>query len=351
MIQQASNTIVAVVDERGRRACADLRARFTVQYLDIETAGPDGLDPEHVVVVDVDLSKPANVRRLRSMLSGRSDGFHAFAVNYGRKVEMVHANIVGASHLIRRPVDPDELSWRLAEYVSRGARGGDDAVPSIANAARTLGDMFSAVLTGDRLDEGAIASASDGIVEAMGDLGFPNFIDAVRRHHEGTFQHCLIVTGVATAFAKGTAMSQGDTALLTTMGLLHDIGKASIPVEILDKPGKLSPEERLTVQSHPALGHDYLVTQGSTPPDVLFAVRHHHELLDGSGYPDGLSDTAIGDLTRIMTICDIYGALIERRAYKPPMAPQAAFAVLEKMAAEGKLEVPLVRALGPSVLR
>jgi HD-GYP domain-containing protein (c-di-GMP phosphodiesterase class II) len=83
--------------------------------------------------------------------------------------------------------------------------------------------------------------------------------------------------------------------------------------------------------------------------DVLHAVRGHHEYLDGSGYPDGLGGSEIGDLTRILTICDVYGAMIERRAYKPPEPVAGAIAVLDQMAEEGKVELPLVRAFHHTV--
>jgi HD-GYP domain-containing protein (c-di-GMP phosphodiesterase class II) len=83
------------------------------------------------------------------------------------------------------------------------------------------------------------------------------------------------------------------------------------------------------------------------PPQslTLKAIRHHHEYLDGSGYPDGLTANQIGDLTRIMTVCDVYGALVERRAYKAPKTPDAALDILIGMAKDGKVELDLVRAL------
>jgi HD-GYP domain-containing protein (c-di-GMP phosphodiesterase class II) len=79
--------------------------------------------------------------------------------------------------------------------------------------------------------------------------------------------------------------------------------------------------------------------------ETLDAIRHHHEYLDGSGYPDGLAAQQIGDLTRIMTVCDIYGALVERRAYKAAKSPEAALDILTNMAKDGKVEGDLVRAL------
>lgn len=102
------------------------------------------------------------------------------------------------------------------------------------------------------------------------------------------------------------------------------------------------------MRRHPQIGYDMLVAQGGFSPALLAAVLSHHEMLDGSGYPQGLRADAISDPVRIVTICDVYAALIERRSYKPPMAPAEAFAALVGMG--GKLDVDLLRAFGGVVL-
>lgn len=89
--------------------------------------------------------------------------------------------------------------------------------------------------------------------------------------------------------------------------------------------------------------------QANVSEQVLDAVLHHHEFLDGSGYPHGLRGAQIKDLTRILTVCDIYAALVEERPYKVPMPPAAALQTLNDMAEEGKVEGALVHALGRCV--
>ena len=103
------------------------------------------------------------------------------------------------------------------------------------------------------------------------------------------------------------------------------------------------------MRGHPVIGYKMLVKQGGLRPEVLAAVRSHHEYLDGSGYPDGLKDAEIGDIVRMITICDIYAALIERRSYKPPMAPDQAYGMLVLMGT--KLDAALVRAFEAVVLK
>jgi HD-GYP domain-containing protein (c-di-GMP phosphodiesterase class II) len=122
--------------------------------------------------------------------------------------------------------------------------------------------------------------------------------------------------------------------------MFHDIGKARIPLAILDKPGRLDPGERAMIETHPAAGYDFLKGHDRISPEILDAVRHHHEFLDGSGYPDALCAESIGDIVRILTISDIFAALIEHRHYKPTMPRADAYNILSGMS--GKLEKALV---------
>ena len=107
-------------------------------------------------------------------------------------------------------------------------------------------------------------------------------------HHTDSYRHCLFVTGFAVAFAQHLGMREDDQRRLARAALLHDVGKAFVPVAILDKPGKLTDEEMNVMRKHPRLGYDALAAQGGFPPEMLDVVLHHHEFLDGTGYPNGL---------------------------------------------------------------
>lgn len=104
-----------------------------------------------------------------------------------------------------------------------------------------------------------------------------------------------------------------------------------VPPVLLNKPGRLTEEEMQLVHSHAEFGYRMLVAQGSFSADILDVVRHHHEKLDGSGYPEGLSGRAIRNVVRMVTICDIYGALIEPRAYRPSLSPPEALQIMAGM--------------------
>jgi HD-GYP domain-containing protein (c-di-GMP phosphodiesterase class II) len=131
--------------------------------------------------------------------------------------------------------------------------------------------------------------------------------------------------------------------------MFHDIGKAIIPLAILDKQGRLDPRERAVIETHPAAGYDVLNGTSGISPEVLDAVRHYHEYLDGSGYPDALCAENIADIVRMLTISDIFAALIEERRYKPRMPREQAYEIICGM--QGKLELPLVNAFRDVALK
>jgi HD-GYP domain-containing protein (c-di-GMP phosphodiesterase class II) len=143
-------------------------------------------------------------------------------------------------------------------------------------------------------------------------------------------------------------LARNDVVHIAVASTLHDVGKAKVPLEILDKPGALTPQEFASIKLHPGFGRDMAVASGGFDDAVVDAILHHHEYLDGTGYPDGLSQSQIGDLTRIITIVDIFAALIEERVYRAAMPFEKAFAILEGM--DTKLDRPLVKAFRPVAL-
>ena len=130
-------------------------------------------------------------------------------------------------------------------------------------------------------------------------------------------------------------MREEDQRRLTRAALLHDVGKAFVPVAILDKQGKLTDEEVAEIRQHPRRGYEALSAQGGFPPEMLDVVLHHHEMLDGSGYPNGLTASQISDIVRLTTIVDIYTALVEKRAYRLPFTHSRAFSIMAS--ASGRL--------------
>jgi len=112
-------------------------------------------------------------------------------------------------------------------------------------------------------------------------------------------------------------------------GLVHDIGKMGISLPILNKPGKLTPEEYLVIQQHPVMGVEILSRIGNFD-NVLPAVRHHHERYDGKGYPDRIQGEQIPLLSRMLALCDTYDAMTTKRCYRPSTTTQQALTEIQQ---------------------
>lgn len=263
----------------------------------------------------------------------------------------VQADALGAtSHLPQAGAIAALRRLRSVLSVPRNAKPiAGAAGPSIGHAERAIANVFGGLLDGAPLGLNEVTVAGREVLQGVDDAGGAEWLAAVKGHHEGTFQHCLLVAGVAAIYARGSGLSSGQATALMNAAILHDIGKAAVPLELLDKPGKLTDEEFEVIKRHPGYAHHYLVQRSSTPAIVLDAVRHHHEALDGSGYPDGLKGSAISPLARILTVCDIYAALIERRAYKEEKSPEQAISVLIDLALRSKVDYVMVRNLAAAV--
>jgi cyclic di-GMP phosphodiesterase len=130
--------------------------------------------------------------------------------------------------------------------------------------------------------------------------------------------------------------------------LFHDLGKIVIPDHILRKPGRLTDEERRTVEQHPVVGHE-LLSPMRTMLKTLPVVYHHHERLDGSGYPDGISGSAIPMIVRIVTVADVFDALTNDRSYREALKVETAFEVLNEGVHKGFWDRDVVEELRGSV--
>jgi putative nucleotidyltransferase with HDIG domain len=145
---------------------------------------------------------------------------------------------------------------------------------------------------------------------------------------EISFQHSIAVCALVGLFARHLKLDDKLVRLLCVGGLLHDVGKVRIPTAILTKNGMLTAEEIAIMHTHPRKGYE-LLARGNGLPDLVGKVcLHHHERLDGSGYPAGLKGDEIGAAARIVAICDVFDALTSVRPYKRGFTPKTAAALM-----------------------
>jgi len=143
-----------------------------------------------------------------------------------------------------------------------------------------------------------------------------------------TYMHSVAVCAMMIALAKRLGFDEAQTRSAGLSGLLHDLGKALTPTEVLNKPGKLTDEEFVIIKSHPLEGHQLLVASNKVDPMVMDVVLHHHEKMDGSGYPDRLKGKQISLWSRMGAVCDVYDAITSNRPYRVGWDPAEA---LKKM--------------------
>lgn len=306
----------------------------------VSVAGYDAL------VAAVDIRRPEIIVALKEM----SQEFarvpkRVFLLDRRSRLSEVQSYALGATFVLTTPVNRARLRMELFGDQTAGPSQSDrisDGVQMAAKAAEYVTSMFRSVMRGGAIDVQEAARTANGITARVAEEGLSKWLQTVREHHHGTYQHCLLVNGIAADFGLSLGLGAQDLERLCLAAMLHDVGKAGIPLAVLDKPERLNEDERRLIETHPALGHQALRTNPGISDEVLDAVLHHHEYLDGSGYPDGLMGESIPDLTRILTISDIFAALVEHRTYKPVMRREEAFAILQSM--RGKLEKPLVSA-------
>jgi putative nucleotidyltransferase with HDIG domain len=303
------------------------------------------------IIADVDLKNTTNIERLRRLLHQPlvlAIPILALLRENSHQVR-VQAAALGASAVFPADASPSEISAKLTAMVEMSI-GRSKAnlqfgpAQNIAQARFHLSAVFCAAARSEALKSAVVNEATTYVIAAIAEGGIREWLDMVWTYDDATYQHCMLVTGLAGAFAGALRFSETDQKHLVRGALLHDVGKAKIPLSILNKPDVLTSEERKIMCSHAQIGYELLRRQDDYPAELLEVVLSHHELLDGSGYPDGLVGPQINDLVRLVTICDIYAALIERRPYRQPMSPAQAFKILDDM--EGKLEGALVRAFG-----
>jgi putative nucleotidyltransferase with HDIG domain len=334
--------------DRSRDLAHRLGGHYACQMIGLYEQPTTGA-PVAAVITDVSFRHATDIERLRHLLS-QPRALAAPIVALLRDnshLERVQAVAVGATYLICADESVSDI-WAALAPIIRSKIPSVVAVTSltpaqnIEQARLQFGTIFNAAERGEGISRIHVDNAAASAMAAIAEGGIRQWLDVVWTYDEATYQHCLLVTGLAAEFAASLQFARNDQENVTRAALLHDLGKAKIPLAILNKSGALTGEEIAIMRTHAKIGYELLRGQGEYEPETLEVVLRHHELLDGSGYPDGLAGPQINDLVRLVTICDVYAALIESRSYKKAMEPASAFKILKEM--EGKLEGALVRA-------
>jgi len=167
---------------------------------------------------------------------------------------------------------------------------------------------------------------------------------AIADVHPPTAEHSIRVRIYATSIGLTWGLSGRELTNLAIAAEIHDIGKLYVPIAILDKPGPLTDKEWAVIKKHPGWGAELLEGVFPGQPEIAFCVGHHHERLDGSGYPGKLREHQLPVLCRILAVADAYASLTEDRSYRAAFGSRDAMGVL-RYVEEGKYDKNVLDAL------
>lgn len=191
----------------------------------------------------------------------------------------------------------------------------------------------------NNVDSGELAGASDVIATDLMDAIEQNDamaldISALKTSDEYTFKHSVDVATISMVIAKKYGMNEKQIHAIGIAGLLHDVGKSKIPNEVLNKAGKLTDEEFAIMREHPVLGYRILMDKRDISEEIAQGVLQHHEKINGKGYPLGLKGEQISPYAKIISVADIYDALVTERPYKKPMTQRDAVEMIMALTEE-----------------
>jgi putative two-component system response regulator len=308
-----------------------------------------------VLVVD---DRPKNIDLLRRALElkgyqvcGAEDGVSALAAMEAERPDIVLLDVLmpgmdGFEVCRRIKGNPDTRLTPVVLVTGLGERedrikgieaGADDFLtkpPVLAELAARVGSLVRLKRYTDELES----------VESMV-VSLAMTIEARDAYTEG---HCERLARYATALGEQLSLPEEDLAALYRGGYLHDVGKVAVPDAVLLKDGPLTDEERTVMQRHPVVG-DHLCSALRSLQHVRPIIRHHHERLDGSGYPDGLAGDAIPLAAQIISVVDIFDAVTTPRPYRRTLTPGEASDQLATEARIGLLRRELVDEFGAMV--
>jgi len=312
-----------------------LRLWFRVAVIPLEETDALEPSPRCIFVIAVNLEKKGTLHSVRRMLETH-DRPSIFVFATFNSASMSKAKALRAKECFIWPLKTAdfiiavrnalagqvEKSWNLLDRAQAAA---------LESCATTMRTCFSQCRNGQDLPLDAVRDTTEKIAAAAGETHLETWLGSIEHYHDYTFTHCMFVCFTIVAFGEAIGIKNGDLSHLTLGALLHDIGKSRIPVAILDKPTKLNADEWGTMAQHPDFSRQILTAEQSIDKHAIDMAVHHHEKLDGTGYPDGLKGAEISDLVRLTALADVYSALVDKRSYKPGLPPQKALEIMASM--------------------
>lgn len=205
------------------------------------------------------------------------------------------------------------------------------AVSVMRQGRQAVDDLFEKARLGRALDAERCLPVVESVTESVDRNPHALFTLArLRKRHEYTFMHSVSVCALMVALGREMGLDEQTCREAGLAGMLHDIGKAVLPEALLDKPSRLTSEEFSVIRTHPQRGWEMLQEDRLTSEIALDVSLHHHERIDGAGYPHNLSGDKISLFARMAAVCDVYDAITTHRSYKTRWDPAESIARMQQ---------------------
>ena len=219
-----------------------------------------------------------------------------------------------------------------------------------AKARGAMKAMFQDVRMGKAIDAEHCLPLVDDITQSVQrNPGAIVSLARLKTRDDYTYMHSVAVCALMVALSQQLKLSAEDTREAGLAGLLHDLGKSAMPTEVLNKPGKLTADEFAIMKGHPEAGHRMLMDGQGVGPIPMDVCLHHHEKINGLGYPHGLKGDEISLFAKMGAICDVYDAITSNRPYKSGWDPAESILRLAQWGKEGHFDDRILQAFIRSI--
>jgi len=266
---------------------------------------------------DPDMLKKLAASAVREVIIDISKGLDVAVAETPQKA-VVPAAPTSATIIPASPVNKPKLDTQPVSADKERER----ARKIIKDSKLAVTTMFNEVRMGNALSaENAMPLVEEITASIARNGGALISLARLKNKDDYSYMHSVAVCALMVALAQELKLSEDDVRHAGLAGLLHDIGKTAISLEVLNKPGKLTDEEFAHVKEHPAAGHAILLQAEGIQKVALDVCLHHHEKIDGSGYPKGLKSDEISLFAKMGAVCDVYDAVTSNRPYKDGWEP------------------------------
>ena len=242
---------------------------------------------------------------------------------------------LGAMAVLIRPYRRSALLKAVGGVMNRIVEGKWENLPEhqrvgLQNTMALFNGVTDFIARGEAVSYPQMTAACSPLVEVVRRHEVNSLLSSIKGHDDYSYTHSLRVATLLAMFGHTIGLGDDELIVLATGGLLHDVGKVCIPQAVLNKPGILVGAELEVMRSHVGKTVEYLEVCPNMPKGITIIASQHHERLDGTGYPNGLSGNHLGDLARMVSIIDVFSALTDRRTYKVAMPAEQALSVMAK---------------------